>query len=1038
MRHLLFKSFGIAATVVCASSALQAEVGALRKLDFNRDVRPILSDNCFACHGFDSKERKADLRLDMPESALLLKDGVQAIKPGDPAASEVMKRILTTNEDDIMPPPDSHKKLTPKQIETLRRWIAEGAVFKKHWSFETPVKVVVPPISNLKSEASTPIDAFIRAELAEHKLSPSPEATKEQLIRRVTLDLTGLPPTPAEIDAFLADTSALAYERLVDRLLKSPRYGEHMARYWLDAARYADTHGLHLDNERSMWPYRDWVVKAFNDNLPYDQFTIWQLAGDLLPNSTREQQIASGFNRCNVTTSEGGSIAEEWLFRYAVDRADTTMAVWMGLTAGCAVCHDHKFDPITQKDFYSMYAFFYSTADPAMDGNILLTPPILQLSNDEQKKQMAGYDKQIAASQTKIRDAIAKLNYTDPSTVTPPPPVQTSEVVWFDDAFPAGAKVEASGSPTTFVTSDKGPVQSGKLALKRTAKGVAQDYFSSGAKFEIPPNGKISTWCYIDPKDPPLAVMVQYHVGGWNHRAVWGEEGAIPFGKVRTPEKVTMGKLPETGKWVELTVPADRLGLKPGMKVTGFAFTQFDGTVYWDRMSIKSRVDPAKDPQWSWKVWTEKNQGKRVAELPNDLQTLVRGKKPAEWPEKDVKRLKDWWFENEYQGAREIVDGVRAEKLAVEAKKKTLTEAIPSTFVMADLPEQREAFIMVRGQYDKPGDKVKRRTPEVFPSLPKKPDYNRLDLAQWLVSPQHPLTARVAANRIWQQFFGTGLVKTANDFGSQGEPPSHPELLDWLAVTFREQGWDMKALVRMIVMSATYRQSGEVTPALIAADPENRLLARGPRFRLDAETIRDNALFVSGLINLEIGGKGVKPYQPEKIWEPVGFSGSNTANYVRDNGDALYRRSLYTFWKRTAPPPSMTTFDAPARESYCLSRERSNTPLQALVLMNDIQHVEASRNFAQRILLEGGATFDQRINFAFRAAIGRFPTAAEAAIVESALKDHATRFTASAEAAKKLITYGDSKASVAVEPVELAAWTMVANLLLNLDEAVTK
>ena len=1024
---------------------------AAGKLDFNRDIRPILSDNCFACHGFDAKKRKADLRLDVGEGALMMKDGVQPIKPGDPAASDVMKRILTKDEDDLMPPTDSHKKLTAKQIETLRQWIAEGAAYKKHWSFEVPMKFPVPSSrfavgttvaeaqpGTGNEESTNAIDAFIRAELKEHKLAPSPEATKEQLIRRVTLDLTGLPPTIAEVDAFLADTEAGAYERLVDRLVRSTRYGEHMARYWLDAARYGDTHGLHLDNERSMWPYRDWVVRAFNDNLPYDKFTVWQLAGDLLPNATREQQIASGFNRCNVTTSEGGAINEEWLFRYAVDRAETTMAVWMGLTAGCAVCHDHKFDPITQKDFYSMYAFFYSTADPAMDGNILLTPPILQLSTDEQKKQLADYDKQIAASQSKIRDAIAKLNYTDPSTLTPPPPVQTGEVVWFDDAFPAGSKVEASGEPTTFVTKDKGPVQSGVTSLKRTAKGVAQDFFAGGASFDIPPNGKISAWCYIDPANPPQAIMLQYFVGGWNHRAVWGEEGAIPFGKVRTPEKVTMGKLPEAGKWVELTVPAERLGLKPGMKVTGYAFTQFDGTVYWDRMSIKSRVEPAKDPQWSWKAWTEKNQGKRVEGLPNDLLTLVRGKKPAEWPEADVKRLKDWWFENEYQGAREIVDGVRAGKLAVEAKKKTLVEAIPSTFVMADLPEQREAFIMVRGQYDKPGEKVKRRTPEVFQPLPKKADYDRLDLAQWLVSSQHPLTARVAVNRFWQQFFGTGLVKSANDFGSQGEPPSHPELLDWLAVTFREQGWDVKQLVRMMVMSSTYQQSAQVTPELIAADPENRLLARGPRFRLDAEIIRDNALYISGLINLQVGGKGVRPYQPDNIWEPVGFSGSNTARYTRDNGVSLYRRSLYTFWKRTAPPPSLTTFDAPSRESYCLRRERSNTPLQALVLMNDVQHVEASRNFAQRILLEGGTTLDQRITFAWRSVLGRHPTAAEASIVEETLKQHSARYAVNAEAAKKLITFGDSKPATNVKPEELAAWTLVANLLMNLDEAVTK
>jgi hypothetical protein len=455
------------------SALATATAHAAGKLDFNRDIRPILSDNCFACHGFDAKKRKADLRLDVPEGAFTAIEGAFPIKPGDVEASTIIQRILSHDEDEVMPPPDTNKKVKPEQIEILKRWIKEGAEYKKHWAFEAPVKTAPPQV---KGPVSNPIDAFIQARLAEEGLSPMPEASKETLIRRVTLDLTGLPPTLAEIDAFLADTSADAYEKVVSRLLKSERYGEHMGRYWLDAARYADTHGLHLDNERSMWPYRDWVVRAFNANLPYDQFTVWQLAGDLLPNATLEQQIASGFNRCNVTTSEGGSINEEFIFRYAVDRADTTMAVWMGLTAGCAVCHDHKFDPISQKEFYSMYAFFNSAADPAMDGNILLTPPILRLSTEEQKKQITELDQKIAATETKIREAIKTLNYVDPASVQPPPPVQTSELVWFEDAFPAGASVGVAGAPTEFVAKDKGPVFSGNAALKRTATGVAQDF----------------------------------------------------------------------------------------------------------------------------------------------------------------------------------------------------------------------------------------------------------------------------------------------------------------------------------------------------------------------------------------------------------------------------------------------------------------------------------------------------------------------------------------------------------------------------------
>jgi hypothetical protein len=1012
---------------------------AAEELDFNRDIRPILSDNCFACHGFDAKKRKADLRLDTAEGAYAAIDGAFPVKPGDPKASTILQRILTDDEDDVMPPPETHKKVTPEQAKILTRWIEEGAEYQKHWSFEPPVKEDAPIVKAPMKGVRHPLDAFVQSRLLEEGLKPSPEASKEALIRRVTLDLTGLPPTLEEVDAFLADSSPNAYEKVVNRLLKSKRYGEHMARYWLDAARYADTHGLHLDNERSMWPYRDWVVKAFNDNLPYDDFTIWQLAGDLLPNATREQQIASGFNRCNVTTSEGGSINEEFIFRYAVDRTDTTVAVWMGLTAGCAQCHDHKFDPISQKEFYEMYAFFNSAADPAMDGNILLTPPILRLTTSAQDKEMAGYDKQLAATKSKIRKAIQELDYTDPATITPPPPVVTSEDVWFEDAFPAHVKVGVAGGPTTFVTQEEGPVFSGGAALKRTAKGVAQDFFSKGGDFRVPPNGKISVQCYIDEANPPTAVMLQFHTAGWNHRAVWGEEGAIPFGKVRTPERVKMGRLPDAGKWVKLTVDIAKVGLKPGNKITGFAFTQFGGTVYWDHLAMTSRVEPAKDPQWSWKVWSERNQGKRVAALPKNLQNIVRGKKAAEWSDKEATMLKEWWFENEYQGGREVLGKLKEERLAAEAKKKALEALIPATFVMADLPEPRESFIMERGLYDAPGEKVTRQTPAVFPPLPKKKegDYDRLDLAKWLMSPEHPLTSRVAVNRLWQQFFGTGLVKTSNDFGSQGEPPSHPELLDWLAVRFREGGWDMKKFVKMLVTSHTYRQSSEFSEDGLQLDPENRWLSRGPRFRLDAEVVRDTALFLSGLLSPKMGGKAVRPYQPENIWEPVAFGGSNTKNYIQDHGESLYRRSLYTFWKRTAPPPNMTAFDAPNRESYCLRRERSNTPLQALTLMNDVQFFEAARAFAERVMKQEAET-KARLTTLFRMATGRRPTAKEVGLMKQALSKHRVSYAAKPEEAKKAISYGESKADPKLDPMELAAWTMIANLVLNLDEVMTK
>ncbi len=1022
--------------------SLIAPARAATKLEFNRDIRPILSDNCFACHGFDVKNRKAGLRLDVPEGAFARnEDGVAAILPGKLDASELIKRIIASDPDDLMPPPDSHKKLTPAQIATLKQWVTEGAAYQKHWAFEPPVKPVPPRTKD--ASLTNPIDMFVDAKLAEHGLEFSPEAEPYELARRITLDLTGLPPIPEEIDAFSRDVSdggsSLAVSKLVDRLQHSPRYGEHMARYWLDAARYGDTHGLHLDNERSMWPYRDWVVRAYNQNLPFDQFTIWQLAGDLLPNPTEDQIIATGFNRCNVTTSEGGAINEEWIFRYAVDRTDAMMSVWMGLTGGCCVCHDHKYDPITQKEFYSLYAFFNSAADPAMDGNILLTQPILQLGTSEQKKQLATLDSQIAAETASLRKALAGLSYTDPATAATPPPIQTSETVWFDDAFPADAKVEYSGGhETRFVTAAEGPVASGKRSLKRTGEGVTQDFFAGGTKLTVAPGGRLSVMCYIDPDNKPKSIMVQFHVGGWSNRAVWGDEGAIPFGKVRTTERAYMGSLPEAGSWQKLEMSLDKIGLKPGMVVDGFAFTQFGGTVYWDRLVMSSRVNPATDPQWSWSKWIERNQGRRVEGLPNDLLTLVRGKKAAEWPAPDAQRIKDWWFENEYQGARAIVEGPRARKLQLESRRRAINDAIPATLVMADLPERRDAFVMIRGQYDKPGEKVTRATPKVLPPLPSKADYNRLDLARWLTSAQHPLMARVIVNRIWQQFFGTGLVKTSNDLGSQGSPPSHPELLDWMAVRFRETGWDVKQIVRDIVLSRTYRQSAVINSSSGAADPENRWLSHGPRRRLDAEMLRDQSLFVSDLLDQTMGGKPVRPYQPENIWEPVAYSGSNTRYYVQDSGAALYRRSLYTFYKRTAPPPSFTTFDAPSREQVCLRREQSNTPLQALALMNDVQHVEAARKFAERIMRKGGATFDERLSFAFRSVLGRYPHADEAQIMESTLLKHELRFREDKTSATQLTGFGKSTSDYHLNSAELASWSLICSLLLNLDSTQTR
>ena len=779
---------------------------------FNRDVRPILSDACFSCHG--PSQQKAGLRLDKADSATKPnKEGVAAIVPGKPEASEAIRRIASTDETEAMPPPGPHKPLTPAQKGTLTRWVAAGAVYEPHWSFTKLAAPPVPPNANVQWTVRNPIDAFLNERLAKAGRTPTAEADKPTLLRRVSFALTGLPPTPKEVEAFEADKNPDAYGRMVDRYLAKPQFGEEMARHWLDLARYGDTHGLHLDNERGTWPYRDWVVRSFNNNLPFDKFTLEQLAGDLLPNPTRDQLVATGFNRCNVTTGEGGSIDAEWYFRNAVDRAAVASETWLGLTAGCAQCHDHKFDPVTAKDFYSLYAFFYSAAGPPLDGNTLLSEPSVKLSTPEQEKQLADLD-----------GKLAKAN-ADLAAVKPAEPV-------------------------------------------------------------------------------PAPALLGFAVGSKNR-------------------------------------------------------------------ALREPLTKARD--------------------------------------------------------------------ALVAERTKLDQSIPGCLIFRDAPTPRQAFVMVRGQYDKPGEKVEPDTPHFLPPLKKAGARgNRLDFARWVVAPENPLTARVYVNRLWQQFFGTGLAKNANDFGAQGEPPTHPELLDWLAAGFRDGGWDTRATVRLIVTSAAFRRSSKVGPDLLKADPENRLLAHGPRFRLDAEQVRDNALFVAGLLNPTIGGKGVKPYQPDNIWEPVAFTGSNTQFYKRDAGTALYRRSLYTFFKRTAPPPFLSNFDAPNREQPCSRRDRSNTPLQALQLMNDVQHVEAARAFAERIIADGGATPAERIVFAFRTLLARGPSAEEAAIVKDALDAHLARYAKAPADAKKLIAVGESKPKAGHDPVALAAYTMVATLLLNLDETLTR
>ncbi len=942
----------LAMALIAAIATVRALAGEPAPMRFDRDIRPLLSENCYACHGPGQQE--AGLRLDSAEQATReLDSGSRAIVAGDPAASEMIARINATDPDVIMPPPHSRKTLTPAQKELLTRWIPSGATSETHWAYRALARPAGPAAT-----AASPVDRFLDAECASAALPVNAEADRPTLIRRLSVALTGLPPTPEQVAAFIADPSPDAYRRLVDSMLASPHHGEEMARHWLDNARYADTHGLHLDNARELWLYRDWVVKAFNGNLPFDQFTVWQLAGDLLPNATTDQKIATGYCRSNVTTSEGGSINEELLFRYAVDRTATMTNTWLGLTGQCAVCHSHKFDPISQEEFYSLYAFFNSAADPGFDGNTRRTAPTLQVKTPSQEEWLAAIEREMAPYEKALDDAIAAAGYVDPGVQAAPSGKR--ETLWLADGWPEGAVVRASpgGTVRWIDTTAEAPAHAGSRCLDIVATEPVQVVATDGDKtFTIDDKGELAIHVWLDPADAPEAIMLQLRSNSWRHGIVWGDWSDVPFTDTRKTDHglVHAGPLPKAGSWTRLTISQGRMGLKPGMRVTAIGLAQARGHARLDSLGQSVPDAAAKDPSRSFIAWWKEKAAKQdsdLQDLPVSLRSIAQQGPEKTTDETDVARLKRHWLTQVWASPPEKLIAATADYDALAKIREGIDDLIPRSLVFNDLPTMRDSFVMLRGAYDKPGDKVTRSTPAFLPPLAVEEGEtpSRLDLARWLVSHEHPLTARVAANRLWQQFFGTGLVKTHEDFGLQGEPPSHPELLDWLAVEYRDNGWDTRKIVRLIVTSDAFKRSGAVKPQQLAQDPENRLLARGPRIRLDAEQIRDQALFVSGLLVPTMGGRGVKPYQPDNIWEPVGFAGSNTRSYYRDSGDSLYRRSLYTFLKRTAPPPFMSNFDAPSREAFCARRERSNTPLQALQLMNDVQHVEAARARAGRAL----------------------------------------------------------------------------------------
>lgn len=1012
-----------------------------RTIEFNRDIRPILSQNCFACHGFDAKTRKADLRLDTLDGATASKDGVAAITPGSPDKSELWIRILSSDANEVMPPPASKKVLTAAQKETIRLWIEQGAKYQQHWAFE-PIRKPEVPQPARKDWSNQPVDAFLLAAMEARGLSPRPEANRETLIRRVAFLLTGLPPKVAEVDAYLADKEPGAYERMVDRYLASPHYGEEQARYWLDTARYADTHGLHLDNEREMWGYRDWVVRAFDQNLPFDQFTIWQLAGDLLPNPTNDQLVATGFNRCNVTTSEGGSIAAEFQYRYAVERTSTMMQAWMGLTGGCAVCHDHKYDPISMQEFYSLYSFFNNAADPAMDGNIARTTPVLPLASADQQTAISAAVAAEQSARAELDKVAAATAYVDPATANSgKESVRVMETL-FDDTFPLGATARnTSRNPSEWTVSASVP--SGKRALRQANSFFHEEILQFQLVQPVLAKGDvIEVWVRPDAYEPPTAIALNFSAGG--QRRVWWGKGELPARMSGGKPSKSMGSLPTPGQWTKLSVRAEELEISANTPINQLQVEVAGGIVEWDALVIDGYRVPAASPRKSFLAWWKSTVGKDLGDIPADLRA-VQKEGPDKQPAADlVQKLQAFYLANVYFPDNDATNEralslAQSNWLRARAARATADEAVPVSMVFKDLDKPNDSFIMIRGQYDKPGEAVQPRVPSVFPQLAvegRRP--TRLDLAQWLVSPNHPLTARVAVNRFWQQMFGTGLVKTSYDFGTQGALPSHPELLDWLAADFRENNWDVRRLLKTLLVSAAFRQDSGVDAAARAQDPDNRWLARGPRFRLDAEQIRDNVLAVSGLLNPSRGGRGVNPYQPPNIWEPVGYSDSNTRYFIQDHGDKLYRRSLYTFLKRTAPPPYLTNFDGTNREQVCVVRERTNTPLQALQLMNDVQHFEAARALAERVINEGGSTPQSRVAFLYRTVLARLPADRETQIVTAAWTRQRDLFAAKSDDAKQAIRVGESLPNAKLDPVDLASWTMIANLILNLDETVNR
>ncbi len=1002
---------------------LHAAAATPRPVDFNRDIRPILSDQCFKCHGPDDKARKAKLRLDLREEAVRpLGDGKTPIVPRNSATSEVMARIRSQDAGEQMPPPKTGKSLTPAQVESLRLWIDQGAVYQDHWAFQKIGKPVGPAVKNKRWPRNT-VDEFILARLEAEGLKPTAEADKLVLLRRVCLDLTGLPPTVEESRAYLRDHSPHAYENLVDRLLDSPARGEHMAHFWLDLARYADTNGYQYDTERTMWRWRDWVIAAFNNNLPFDQFTIEQLAGDLLPGATLEQKLATGFNRNHPITIEGGVIDEEYRTEYVIDRVATTSTAWLGLTMGCARCHDHKYDPLSQKDFYQFFAFFNQVPEQGNSG----FSPMISTPTASQSRQLQEMDAEIARKQSAFDARLAQLGL--------------AQGTW-------ESELKARPTPTWTIL---------EPASFKSTGGTTLSLLPDHSLLAGGPNPEHDIYEIEAPVPTPPVVVVRLEAltheslpgngpGRYsNGNFVLGEFELEVISGAGAPMKVALASASadysQNGYEIQKTIDG-RLESGNGWAVDGpvrhasataiFVLAQPLTIPAGSRLKVRLRQE-ALSSHGIGRVRLSVS-GDATAGAPDTLAALAK-KEPSTRSEAEAKTLRETFLQlaapAEVRAQNTALTGLRE-------KRKTFQAGIPSTMVMQDMEKHRDTFLLVRGQYDKHGDKVTAGVPARFGALAATTKPNRLDLARWLVDPSHPLTARVTVNRFWQQIFGVGLVKTTEDFGLQGEFPSHLELLDWLARDLIENRWDIKRLQRLLVTSAAYRQGVQASPALLERDPENRLLARGPRQRLAAEVIRDSALVASGLLVNTVGGPSVYPYQPPGLWNELNDRAGYSREYAAEKGPNLYRRSLYTFWKRTVPPPTMQLFDAPERE-FCVARRSSTTtPLQALALLNDPQFVEAARKLAERMMQQGGAVLHSRLDFGSWAVLSRPVHPAEARVFQKLYEVSLREFRADPASAQKVLQVGDSPLNTALDPADFAATTQVARALLNLDEFISK